>query len=99
VAMVKGFVADINAGTLVVAHIEKLNDVPVVFVHGGFTSTYLNQHKKLLGHNANIEDIVAHANSLLKHAVQNCHRIPCSFDHDMFQAGPERGGRGIGGPM
>ena len=39
-------------------------------------------------------------NSALSAAVGKCKvKTPCALRHPIFEAGPERGGRGIGGPL
>ena len=43
-------------------------------------------------------EIAAHLNRMLKDQVRACSPPRCSFSHEAFDAGPERGGKRIGGP-
>ncbi|KAJ1392890.1 hypothetical protein B484DRAFT_459368 [Ochromonadaceae sp. CCMP2298] len=46
------------------------------------------------------EEIAGYVNGVLSKQVAACTRFPChEFGHEVFEAGPDRGGSGIGGPF
>jgi len=43
--------------------------------------------------------IERYVNAVLYQTVSGCVSFPCRFKHPVFDAGPDSGGRGIGGPL
>jgi hypothetical protein len=92
------------------AFLHKFLGENLIFVHAGFRPNYITLLNKYLLNNAidgNIlsltpELLVEHANNELKEAFSKCpvgDYKPCSLENPIFQAGPDRGGREIGGPF
>lgn len=92
------------------AYLHKFMGENLLFVHAGFRTKYITLLNDFLSKNAvngNIlpvtpELLVEHTNRYLKEAFSKCvvgDYTPCPLDHPIFQAGPDRGGRDIGGPF
>ena len=100
---VKSFISmlveDIASGAVKGSHLETINNVPVVFVHAGFGPDYLRhlKSKEISSPERIVNDTASH----LVRAVGACASFPCRSinSHEVFDAGPDRGGRGIGGPL
>jgi hypothetical protein len=46
------------------------------------------------------EAIAEYTNRMLRDTTNKCEHFPCQlFDDQVFDAGPDRGGTGIGGPL
>lgn len=94
--------ADIQSGKLVGAFVHRIKGVPIVFVHAGYSPNFYTYMKKVVGGGGSItaEDIVNYTNVLLQTHTSECNEYPCkNFDAQLFEAGPDRGGRAIGGPL
>lgn len=102
-------VDDILSGKMVAARVLHLTskqgkDIPVVFVHAGY-------HAKFLKYLTNValdekngvldpEDIVKYTNKILVDTIKKCPRYPCDkFTDEIFEAGADRGGDNVGGPL
>ena len=102
-------VDDIMTGKMVAARVLHLTsklgkDIPVLFVHAGY-------HAKFLKYLTNValdekngvldpEDVAKYTNKMLVDTVKQCQRYPCDkFTDEVFEAGADRGGDNVGGPL
>lgn len=88
---------DILSKKIIGAYLLPINNVPVVFVHAGFSSAFMTYMQK-----QNVktpQEIVDYTNGILHHKINTCSHFPCKLPDELFEAGPERGGKGIGGPL
>ena len=98
-------VEDIKEGNVVGAYVHHSHGVPILFVHAGFRKDFYRFMQSELYPNAVTSEVSAveianYTNNLLNQFINNCDSFPCAdFTHELFQAGPDRGGRGIGGPL
>lgn len=62
-------------------------------------TTTQGQGQRLTG--AGVERITAYTNSILLESVSSCRTFPCqtAFADELFEAGPDRGGKKLGGPL
>lgn len=89
---------DIKSGAVQMAYLHRINGVPLVFVHAGYNPKFIKYLAKQGAHSA--EEIVNHAITSLRTAVSRCTGIPCkTIKGELYDAGPDRGGAGIGGPL
>jgi hypothetical protein len=84
---------DVLAGKVVGAHYLSMQNTPIVFSHAGFSSEFLKSLKT-----NDPKEIVEITNKNLRQEVEKCKNKKCGFQTAMYEAGPERGGSGIGGP-
>ena len=90
----------INLGALVGAHVVEVNSVPLLFVHAGYRRSYLDSSEI-----KNAHGLAGKFNSVLGDVIRSCSNRDwkkCPFDlyeGELFQAGPERGGSHLGGPL
>lgn len=96
---------DILSGYVMGAYAHKFNDTPFLFVHAGLRSkmlTYITDNYRHIDV-ADPSSIAALINTLLVEAIHACGPglAPCQqyLTNEIFNAGPERGGVGIGGPF
>lgn len=92
-------IEDIMSGAIRAAYVHRmLPSIPIAFVHAGYSPKflkYLQQHHKL----TSIDAVTNFTSQALVSAVERCARIPCKIKGEVFDAGPDRGGRSIGGPL
>jgi len=97
-ALVKRMKEQIANGELVGAHVVDVNAVPILFVHAGYRSTYLKASKS-----TDPRALATEFNEVLVECLKSCKADweACPFDAygELFQAGPERGGSHLGGPV
>ena len=98
-SLVRRMKSQIQSKDLVGAQVIDVNGVPILFVHAGYRTSYLKAEK------------IKEASGLAESFNKNLHDsltaacppgdAPCDFDlyGELFQAGPERGGSGLGGPV
>lgn len=94
--------SSIIEGTVKAAHSITLHGVDLMFVHAGYRKKFVERvlPKNFKGNEA--EALVKHANDVLHKEVVKCAQsdsIYCRIVGETFDAGPERGGRSIGGPF
>lgn len=96
--LVRQMKAQIISSELTGAFAININSVPLLFVHAGYRATYLAASPIRLA-----ADLAEHFNGVLVDAMQHCSEdwVACPFDDygELFQAGPERGGSNLGGPV
>lgn len=94
--------AGIHNDTVTAAYVERINEVPVLFVHAGYRRSMVQY--TLSHYNkppATADGIASSLNALLKSSTHDCkdNSQACSLSDMAFQAGPDRGGSGVGGPF
>lgn len=93
---VRRWIDEVAEGAVVGAHAAG----PLLFTHAGFRPQML---AKLGVDDSDPERLAAHlakvVTSSLADAVADCAGLSCRFEGDLFSAGPDRGGRGVGGPF
>jgi hypothetical protein len=93
---------DILSNNVVAAYIHHIGDFSLLFVHAGYSQAflkYLQKKLKLKDKSLNGDNIVNYSNELLKFKISKCKKSLCKFTDELFEAGPDRGGSGIGGPL
>lgn len=86
---------DILTRKIVGSYVHYVNHRPIMFVHAGYTDNFV-KYLKL----DSAEEIANYTNNHLVNSVSQCTRLPCPSitKHELYEAGPSRGGNGIGGP-
>lgn len=104
--VIAALLEDIADGSIQAAYVHTRHDIPILFVHAGITPNFYKYVQKDLYPKAvktqiSAQEMAEYANGLLRtHAAKNCKNIPCKpFKHEFFDAGPDRGGAGVGGPL
>jgi hypothetical protein len=96
--LVRSMKSQINQGELVGAKTIWVKGVPLLFVHAGYRATFL-EASRAKGATALVDEL----NAALIDAMTHCSRDwkACPFDRygELFEAGPERGGKFLGGPV
>ncbi len=87
-------------GQLVAAYAVQVHNESLLFVHAGFREAYLS-HLEDKAVDTTTQGLANHLNSLLVSSTRRCKKADqaCAYADEAFEAGPERGGRNIGGPM
>ena len=67
---------------------------PYLFSHAGFRPAMIDEIDE-----TSAEKLAERVNTALRDAVAKCSENTCAFAGPLFSAGPDRGGRGIGGPF
>jgi hypothetical protein len=103
IAVVNSMKRGVLDGTVVGSFVHRIGDQPLLFVHAGFRPKFVDQLQKTLS-DPSPEGMARHVNDLLVKFVEKCTDetklfVPCEFHDDVFEAGPDRGGKGIGGPL
>ena len=96
--LVRRMKSQIASKELVGAHVIEVNNVPLLFVHAGYRATYLAASPT-----TDAKGLAVLFNDALTDSLKTCPKdwSPCDFDRygELFQAGPERGGGHLGGPV
>lgn len=71
---------------------------PLLFVHAGLKSGFLNHMSRFVD-SLDAHSIANYINSEIKSVVSQCRSKYCRLNGELFEAGPDRGGAGIGGPL
>lgn len=104
-AMIK---EDLVKGLVQGAFVYHMHGVPIMFVHAGFSRRFVSyidkRIQRLDGEKELTADMVArYTNEVLLNSINACKSLPCKLgqktDRELFDAGPDRGGMGIGGPL
>ena len=90
----------ILSGELRAAHVVRVHNEPVLFVHAGFRAKYL-AYLQQRSVDITPEGLAEYLNKQLVNKITRCRAAnsACQFDDEAFEAGPERGGDNIGGPF
>jgi hypothetical protein len=82
------------------AYVHILNRIPILFVHAGYSQAFLYHLKKTKAVDViNAKTIANYTNTMLQKSMQKCRKFPCQMTEEVFEAGPDRGGKGVGGPL
>lgn len=103
VAVVNSMKRGVLDGSVVGSFVHRIGDQPLLFVHAGFRPKFVDKLQRTLP-DSSAEGIAGYVNGLLTDFVQKCTDeskffVPCEFPDEVFEAGPDRGGKGIGGPL
>ena len=87
-------------GSVVGSYVHRIHDQPLLFIHAGFRPKFIDMLKSSLP-DASPEGMASYVNEKLVSVIQQCYDesvteefINCTFDDDLFEAGPDRGGKG-----
>ena len=88
-------------GSVVGSYVHRIHDQPILFIHAGFRPKFIDMLKASLK-DSSPEGMATHVNDMLVGVIKQCHDesvtdefVNCAFDDDLFEAGPDRGGKGI----
>jgi hypothetical protein len=81
------------------AYLKGIRGVDTIFTHAGFRPEMLTRLHGIIGaENFTTGNLVAYMNDVVaKHS--NCTSLFCPYQDELFEAGPDRGGESIGGPI
>ena len=100
VELVQYMLEDILSGDVVSAFVHRIRGVPILFTHAGINPNFHVYLKNKVKIEDTVDAIAAYVNKELITAATKCEDLPCtSFKGEVFDSGPDRGGRGIGGPL
>jgi len=93
---------DIQNDLLKAAHIEYIGKTPILFIHGGIRNEFVKYIEEEINGNITPDILEYYLNNELINNIIECNKygyITCEdfLYHEIFQAGPERGGNSIGG--
>jgi len=100
--LVEQMKSDIRTRNLVGAFSISVNEVPILFTHAGIRPTFFDYLKSGAGTNTpivTVDDIVFYINEKLLVDTNNCKKTWCKYEDELYEAGPDRYGDGIGGPL
>ena len=82
------------------AYVYTIGDMNILFVHAGLRPEMMLYLEKKLS-NISADAIADHMNHVLIDHTMRCPGFGkrCAYDDEIFEAGPDRGGRSIGGPF
>ena len=87
-------------GSVVGSYVHRIHDQPILFIHAGFRPKFIDMLKTSLS-DASPEGMASYVNEMMIGVIQQCHDenvtdefVTCTFDDDLFEAGPDRGGKG-----
>ena len=96
---------DVADGSLQAAYVHYVYDVPILFIHAGVRPEYYTYLQKQLSPEDPSKqltpiEIAAYFNNILQSYLAQCKSVPCApSKNEFFEAGPDRGGTHIGGPL
>lgn len=89
-------------GTVQAAFNKALHGINLLFVHAGFRKKFVDTVLPANFQGNEAKFLAQYTNKMLTKETTKCdesNAIYCSIRGDIFDAGPERGGRSIGGPF
>lgn len=90
---------DIMNRKLHVSHVVRVHDVPILFTHAGLHADFMKHLHQTIG-SMTAEDIAKYLNGVLLDSTTACiDHGDCEYEDQVFEAGRDRGGAGIGGPL
>ena len=104
IEVLEEIVLDLKAGIIDgrqhAAFVLPMGEVDILFIHAGIRPKMMDHLGKKLG-NSSATAIAMHMNLKLQEHTAQCPGFGrrCPYDDEIFEAGPDRGGRGIGGPF
>jgi hypothetical protein len=90
---------DIKTNKLVGSYVVNINGIPLLFSHAGYSPAFLKYLKEKIKVADNVDAIANYTNTELIKDVNKCLFKKCSLKGELYDAGPERYGKGIGGPL
>lgn len=100
--LVEQMKSDILKGQLIGAYTLSINGFPILFTHAGIRPAFFEYLKKGADTSSPIvtpEEIVKYINEKLVADTLKCQNKWCKFEDELYDAGPDRYGDGIGGPL
>ncbi|CAM9826070.1 unnamed protein product, partial [Ectocarpus fasciculatus] len=94
--------SSIMEGTVQAAFNKALHGINLLFVHAGFRKKFVDTVLPANFQGNEAKFLAQYTNKMLTKETTKCdesNAIYCSIRGDIFDAGPERGGRSIGGPF
>ena len=89
---------DITNGDFLASYLFKpYSDIPFLFTHAGYRETFLDKYS-YKGNDINVTAKVELLNQDFNNLLVQANQAK-NFNHEYFDAGPDRGGQGLGGPM
>lgn len=85
------------------AHVLRIHGMPLIFVHAGFRPAMVRfvqdeYYTRIGGNITTAEQLAKYVNLLVHEVAEKCKKF-CAFNGAVFDAGPDRGGTSIGGPI
>ncbi len=82
------------------AYVHKIGNMSILFIHAGLRPDMMSYFDRKLD-NVSADSIAHHMNQVLIDHTTRCPGFGkrCAYDDEIFEAGPDRGGRNIGGPF
>ncbi len=96
--MVGYMLEDILGRRVVGAFVHRIDGVPILFTHAGVGPDFHEHIHESFATNFTVDSIEQYINSRLVSSAAKCTQYPCKFKGEVFDSGPDRGGKGIGGP-
>jgi hypothetical protein len=96
IALLEVMKAEILSGDLLGAYVHRIRGKPLMFIHAGFRPKFLDQLKLQL-QDSSPEGIAEYVNEALVRFTEACSSsaaAKCDYDDELFEAGPDRGGKG-----
>lgn len=98
--MVQFMLEDIQSGAVLGVYVHRIADVPILFIHAGIRPKFADYLKETaIPGDFTAESIAEYVNGMLKFSAFQCSTPPCKFEGELYDSGPDRGGKGIGGPL
>lgn len=93
----------ISNESIIGSYVRDMEGVPLMFVHAGFRKEMIDFMKKKYSITGTANELSYYTNKVLKDVIvkqseASVISLPRGPDDELFEAGPERGGRRIGGP-
>ena len=112
--VVQGLKDGLRSGKILGSYATRVQGMPILFSHAGFRPEMINfvqQEYKSSNGGLQAEHLSEYVNNVVKKMTseESCGHIKklgevgkgwthCKYDHELFEAGPDRGGQNIGGP-
>jgi hypothetical protein len=100
-ALVDSLKLGIQESKIVGSYFTTVNHIPLMFIHAGFRPQMIDYIAKTFEITPTPGELSSFVNSHVRASIQHCMKsgAPCNLNSEVFGAGSERGGRGIGGPF
>ena len=89
---------DILTKKLILGFTHRIANIPFLFTHAGFHNNFIKYLQFVIG-SFSSDDIVSYMNGILIDKTASCASESCAYADEIFEAGKDRGGTGIGGPL
>jgi hypothetical protein len=100
-ALVDSLKVGIQNSKIVGSYFTTVNHIPVMFIHAGFRPQMIDYIAKTFEVTPTPQELSSFVNSHVRNSIRHCLKsgVPCNLNSEVFGAGSERGGPGIGGPF